>query len=291
MNYIELFIDTQKRIINSIELNLLTLKAVDSTKLYNERFKSMKAPQYPKSTISVEEGLTLQAAKELSQQYTRVAILNFANPIEPGGGVARGANAQEEYICRASNLYNCLVSENAKLYYETNRNLLRNCKYEYFVSSDLVLYSPNVTVFREDSMQYSVAKDMVEYTDQVYSEDWYEIDIITCAAPYHKQYTEGTDVAMTKIFHSRIRNILETAIDNDVDALVLGAFGCGAFHNSPYLVADAFRVVLYEERYRRSFKKIVFKIKRTDWFCKNMEAFEMAFCVLSPENNKRRFFE
>jgi len=34
---------------------------------------------------------------------------SFTNPIEVGGGVFRGAKTQEEYICRASNLYNCLI--------------------------------------------------------------------------------------------------------------------------------------------------------------------------------------
>lgn len=277
MNNLELFNDTCNRIVNNEKLKLLTKKAIHSTKLYHEGFKSAKAPQYPDCTISVEEGLTLQAAKELSQQYARVAVLNFANPIEPGGGVARGANAQEEYLCRASNLYNCLVSENAKLYYEMNRSLLRNCMQECFLASDLVLYSPNITVIREDRSQYSAAKKMDEYTDQVYTEEWYEIDIITCAAPYLKQYAEGKDAALSEIFHSRICNILETAIDNNTEALVLGAFGCGAFHNSPYLVSGVFREILHEDRYRRAFHRIIFKIKRTDWLCKNIEAFEMAF--------------
>jgi uncharacterized protein (TIGR02452 family) len=291
MNNIELFNDTQNRIINNEELKLRTRKAANETKLYGEHFISMKSPRYSECTISVEEGLTLQAAKELTQQFSRVAALNFANPIEPGGGVTRGASSQEEYLCRASNLYNCLVSENAKLYYETNRNLLSKSKRMYFASSDLVLYSSYVTVFRNDVSQYSVVNDMDEYIDQAYSEDWYDIDILTCAAPYHQKYSEGKDNALSDVFHSRIRNILETAIDNDVEALVLGAFGCGAFHNSPFLVADAFRLVMNEDRYRRSFRKIVYKIKRTDWFCKNIEAFELEFCGLSVESSKRRFFQ
>jgi uncharacterized protein (TIGR02452 family) len=34
--------------------------------------------------------------------------LNFANPVERGGGFLRGAIAQEEAICRCSVLYNLL---------------------------------------------------------------------------------------------------------------------------------------------------------------------------------------
>ena len=32
----------------------------------------------------------------------KILVLNFANPVEPGGGVRRGAKAQEEDLCRKS---------------------------------------------------------------------------------------------------------------------------------------------------------------------------------------------
>ena len=99
--------------------------------------------------------------------------------------------------------------------------------------------------------------------------------------------------------YRRIKNILEAAIDHDVEALVLGAFGCGAFNNPPDVVAKAFQELLLEERYLHAFSRVAFPVKRAGWYCKNIEAFEMAFgvfpptggIVLSSERNKRRFFE
>ena len=34
----------------------------------------------------------------------RILVLNLANPVNPGGGVRRGAKAQEEDLCRRSSL-------------------------------------------------------------------------------------------------------------------------------------------------------------------------------------------
>ena len=51
------------------------------------------------------------------------------------------------------------------------------------------------------------------------------------------------------------------AMEHQVTAVVLGAFGCGAFRNPPELVARAFREVLQEDLFRHSFSKVVFAIK------------------------------
>lgn len=47
----------------------------------------------------------------------RVLVLNFANPVRPGGGVRYGARAQEEDLCRKSTLLASLESEEAAPFY------------------------------------------------------------------------------------------------------------------------------------------------------------------------------
>lgn len=225
-------------------------------------------------------------------------MLNFANPVEPGGGVLRGANAQEEYLCRASNLYFSLISEAAKKYYARHNSMIGEGQfYRNFLATDMLIYSPNVTVLKKDVgyMRDKVCRERLEYM-----EEWYHIDVITCAAPY---FTSSENIIsknkLRHLFEKRIKNVFEAAIDNAIDTIILGAWGCGAFHNPPTVVADAFTKVLLKKRYANAFKNVVFAVKRGSAFSENIEAFEIAFSkfpptgkyVFSAERNKRRFFE
>ena len=49
--------------------------------------------------------------------------------------------------------------------------------------------------------------------------------------------------------YNKIKNIFEVATDNGVEVLILGAFGCGAFKNDPYIVAKAFKENIESNRY------------------------------------------
>lgn len=131
--------------------------------------------------VVVEENLTLLAAKQYALEG-KTAVLNFANPIEPGGGVLRGANAQEEYLCRASNLYFSLVSSQAGKYYEIHNNIIkRNQANSMFIGTDSVIYSPNITIIKED-IGYIPGESSA--TDTVFINEWFHVDVISCAAPF-----------------------------------------------------------------------------------------------------------
>ncbi len=296
---ISLFKDTQHRIATDPILAVRTQHLIEKTKVYAPGFQSHKKPDMGKSLVFFEENLTLLAAAKVKREHEHVCVLNFANPVEPGGGVLRGANAQEEYLCRASNLYSSLTSPQAAAYYDRHLEMARSgLSNEYFLASDAAIYSPDVTVFREDVNYYPDSELLnlrQDYTDQ-----WMQVDIITCAAPYFRTKQSPIDEQqLLLLFTSRFRNILEIAIEHDVTALVLGAFGCGAFNNPPAIVAQAAQNILLEPRYRQSFKVVVFAVKRNRSFCENIEAFERCFSVFPPtgehvitiEGNKRRFFE
>ena len=236
---------------------------VQNTVLYEESFKSSKKPT-KSGVVTFKQGETLEEAEKLAEQNKRTVVLNFANPVEPGGGVLRGAIAQEESICRASNLYKSLISKSGQAYYNENNRIRKSNQFNsMFIGSDMALYSPNVFVVR----------DVYGYLKEPYF-----IDVITCAAPFFS----GSgyilpDGDLQHIFERRIRNVLEIAIEHEADYIILGAWGCGAFHNPPNVVANAFRTILIEQRYRNAFERILFVVKSTDIVCPNVEAFETYF--------------
>lgn len=67
----------------------------------------------------------------------KILVLNLANPVNPGGGVRRGARAQEEDLCRCSSLLRSLESRRAKKYYDYNKSL-----HSYMASDALTRSSP-----------------------------------------------------------------------------------------------------------------------------------------------------
>ena len=67
-----------------------------------------------------------------------------------------------------------------------------------------------------------------------------------------------TDKELLAIHEKRLRRILDVALSNKVETIVLGAFGCGAFMNNPNVVAQASKNVLNEYLY--AFKNIEFAV-------------------------------
>lgn len=63
---------------------------------------------------------------------------------------------------------------------------------------------------------------------------------------------------MLEIHEKRLRRILDVAVSEGNDTVILGAFGCGAFMNKANIVAYAAKNVIKE--YMHAFKNIEFAI-------------------------------
>jgi uncharacterized protein (TIGR02452 family) len=191
---------------------------------------------FPETRVQVTNETTLGAALRLVEKGQRPLALNFANGIHPGGGFLSGSKAQEEVLCRSSSLYQTLVYDPM---YEAHRKRPRPD------STDWVIYSPDVPVFRED--------DGTEL-----DRPWL-LSFITCAAPVASRIGQPES---GNLLQKRIHRVLAIAQAFGYSALVLGAWGCGAFANDPHRTAVDFRQAL-ENDFSSAFSDIVFAI--TDW--------------------------
>ena len=191
---------------------------------------------FPETRIQVANETTLGASRRFVESGLKPLALNFANGIHPGGGFLGGARAQEEVLCRSSALYQTLVNDRM---YEEHRKRPRPD------STDWAIYSPDVPVFRTD--------------DGTELEHPWLLSFITCAAPYAPAIgqPEAGD-----LLRQRIHRVLAIARAYGHTALVLGAWGCGAFGNDARRTAIDFRQAL-ENEFSGAFSDIVFAI--TDW--------------------------
>lgn len=254
---VQIFTDTMNKVNTDPILKEATLKSKNKNRLYLEGFESEIKPIKNKHfNIEVVDDRSFNCASKYSGE--KVAVLNFANSKHPGGGVLTGCIAQEEGLCRMSNLFACLNTPYLlKHYYQANQCLNH-------IGSDSVIYTPNVTVFKTDE----------KYSKDLDQKDWYRVNVLSCAAP---RYYSDTDLPLEEIYNvqsKRIKNILEVAIDNDIDVLILGAFGCGAFHNPNTVVAKVFKELLINKGYSKYFKKVVFAIIKDDKTDGNYQVFK-----------------
>ena len=194
-----------------------------------------KSPEY-NGNISVVNLDTVSAITEYSK-LGKVCAINMASYKRPGGGVERGARAQEECLFRCSNLFDVI----SKDFYPLNEN---EC-----------LYTERALFFKD--------KDY-EWMETV------ECDIITSAAlrlagvvtdkgivGYEPENEKVNYDWMTR---EKIRLMCSVPHTKGSNILILGAWGCGVFNNDPTKMANFFKDVLIGEGYSSLYDKVVFAV-------------------------------
>lgn len=209
---------------------------------------------------------TVEAAQPYARAGKKVAILNFASSVCPGGGVTSGSQAQEESICRVSTLYFALShEETAGKFYDYHWELIHRRKMNRRNRDDII-YTPNVVAVRDDANAEQLMPES----------EWYSMDVITCAAPDLRRARDGSQYApdreeLLDVFTTRWSCILAAAARHGADVLILGAFGCGVFGNPPELVVKAFDLAV--KPFRKYFETIEFAVYTRDREDRNYQAF------------------
>ena len=272
----EIFKDTEKLCKTNERLKEAVKNSTKNQKLIleSDSVSEQKKDIYDSpANVVVSKKRSYEAAE--GYKGSKVAVHNFASATKPGGGVINGSTAQEEALCRCSSLYFSLnTPEMWDRFYTPHRDAHDP------IHNDDIIYTPDVTVFKTDT---SYPKLMPE-------DKWYTVDVITCAAPNLRnkpsnRHNTGdgdkqvkiTDKELLTIQEKRLRRMLEVAISMEVDTIILGAFGCGAFANNPEVVARAYVNVLKDYLY--AFKNIELAIYCSPRDEQNYRIFER---VLKP---------
>ena len=252
---VKVYLDT-KRIINedksvqdSIKESIANQEFIPDGKNIEVNIPTDKRPCF----ITVTKNKTMDAASGYADGKRRIAVLNFASATTPGGGVVKGSSAQEECLCRVSTLYDCLTDADMfDKFYQPHRDELNA------LHNDDIIYTPDVLVLKNDNYQPYDKSDR------------FKVDVITCAAPNLRDYNVDmfnidkplekpiSDEELKAIHIKRARQILSVAASKGVDVLILGAFGCGVFRNSPTVVAEAYKEVIKD--FRKAFDTIEFAV-------------------------------
>lgn len=195
---------------------------------------------------------------QAGRQYENALVMNFANAHNPGGGFLMGATAQEESLCRCSTLYASVNSKKAGEMYRYNNS------HPNRVESDYMLISPKVAVFRDE--KYDLLENPVM------------MGVFTAPAPNRRAAAMfASDKLIEDTFKRRIRIMLLAAAKYNYKYLVLGAWGCGAFGNSPVKVAGYFKEIIITEEYGKCFDEICFAIYGRE-NGRNITSFRDCFC-------------
>ena len=226
------------------------------------RFIPVPCERYSEpANIIISSRRTFEAAKE----YDSVAVLNFANALHPGGGVAYGARAQEESLCRVSTLYYSLAT----------------------LSADRMFYAPHkmATVYGTDDILINREIVVIKDDDHNDLDIPFKCTVITCAAP---DFSSGTTMLsrggmdkLYKIMTERIDRIYRAALMSGAENIILGAFGCGVFANPPKMIG--YIMIKKAKEYAWKFKNIEFAIYSPGTDHKNIDAFMWAWNKIEKE--------
>lgn len=202
--------------------------------------------------VRVENKDCVLAAKDLIDAGYNPAMLNLADLFTPGGMVEYGSGAQEENLCRRSNLILSLYQfSQARLKQYPDLGLVAS--ESQYPMDELYggVYSGVVTFFREPESSASKLE-----------ESPFNIPVISVAALNGPRI--GANGMMlpkdTEITLEKMRTIFRLGMANFHDSLVLSAMGCGAFGNPPAHIAKLFHQVIEEDEFRDKFKLLDFAI-------------------------------
>lgn len=181
-----------------------------------------------KTNVQIINGLVLDVTKQLVDSGDKnIMVLNLASSYCPGGGVVKGAVAQEEDLFRKTNYFLSLARK------------------FYPIPKSCVIYTDKVYVIKDNNF--------MDLTDP------FPVSMLAAAAINNPELVKGRYTQSDyNTMKTTIENIFKVAYLHGKETLVLGALGCGAYKNPPLIVISIFNE--YLKKYNGCFKNIVFAV-------------------------------
>ena len=199
----------------------------------------------------------------LAKGYTP-AVLNLASAKRTCGAYDLGLSAQEESLCRSSNLSLSLYQYGDPKYKSIRESGVRVREIGYPLNINFGgIYSPNVTFHRHgkdrlyELREHPFKCDVISVAALSFSgrSDYSYADEMSFRAEHGGFTLEGEAIMLNKI-----RTIFRMGVEHGRDAIVAGAFGCGAYRLPASEVARLFRMVIEDPEFKNKFRLIAFAI-------------------------------
>lgn len=238
------------------------MESICKTRPIQEEDLSQELEEIPSLVKPVEiwQADTFEAAAAVLSPTTRVCVLNMASDRRAGGGWLNGASAQEEALCRRSTLAFTLDPFGMRA---SGVPASAAIDVHYPLRPYEAVYSPDVLVFRAP-----------DFSPLALS---FKVDIVSMAAQRNPSVRNGNYVD-DRIMRRKIDMLLRVPHACGFEGtLILGAFGCGAFHNPPDRVAFFFKEAI--DKYGGYYERIIFAIYDPGRTTGNYEAFSDVFTL------------
>ncbi|KAL0238066.1 hypothetical protein GEMRC1_012540 [Eukaryota sp. GEM-RC1] len=179
----------------------------------------------------------------------KIACLNMATEVSPGGGYRTGASAQEESLFSRSTLAYALDSSNV----EGSR--IPPVKYPWSSSDIDVIVSENIQIFKSSESHGLVTLSRP-----------YTIDVVSSAAIERPDIKPMSEIRFDDFLNkeqfeftfNRWVSIFLAAIRHNVTHLIISPLGCGAFRNP---IESVMAILGFMEQiYGRFFQRVIFSV-------------------------------
>lgn len=238
---------------------------LNDAKLYKDAYDvtdiSVHYPETLTGCINID---CVDLAEHLIAKGYNPAILNLASAKRPTGGYREGMGAQEESLCRSSNLSLSLYQYGDPKYINVRESGAPTKEIGYPLNLNYGgIYTPNTTFFRNNKDKFYTLRDVTFKCDVITVAtlsftgrmDYSYADEMSYRAPDGGFTAEGETIMLNKI-----RTVFRMGVEHGKDALILGAFGCGAYKLPVPDVVRLFKAVMGESEFANKFRVIVFAI-------------------------------